>query len=173
MGDDFDAETFGDRSMTNVGSQMGQDALKSHMNKFFNAADHNASAKSKGLGYLSSMTANKPLRPMIDPVAADLLVRTIGSDSLARGDSSVGTEIPEKSVNPTGKILRMRTKRFSSLTNSKIQEEDDDDLLDEDDMARADIDLGMLKSSETPLKRLDDDMISVLSKQIPYLNAPS
>lgn len=52
MGDDFDADSFDDRSVTNQGSQMANEALKSHMRKFYEQNSHN---QTKGLGYIAGM----------------------------------------------------------------------------------------------------------------------
>ena len=70
MGDDFDAETFGDRSMTNVGSQMGHDALKSHMNRFFDAENN----LTKGIGYIAGMNGSRPMGS-VDPAMEELIRR--------------------------------------------------------------------------------------------------
>ena len=61
MGDDFDADSFEDRSVTNQGSQMANEALKSHMRKFYEKNSHN---ETKGLGYISGM--NGTAGPMKD-----------------------------------------------------------------------------------------------------------
>ena len=49
---------------------MGQDALKSHMNKFFDAENN----LTKGIGYIAGMNASRPIS-QVDPAVEELIKR--------------------------------------------------------------------------------------------------